>query len=94
MELDRASKISKKRKRVIRRWRLNRFGDEETKPSYQNALMAEVHEFSESTKSKVERGMKGQELVNEVVMEWESVLNRVAKCELGEKITVCGRAAR
>ena len=24
--------------------------------------------------------MKGQELVNEEVMEWESVVNRVAKC--------------
>ena len=35
-----------------------------------------------------------QELVNEVVMEWESVVNRVAKCELGEKMIVCGRAAR
>ena len=70
MELDRASKTSKKRKHV----------------SYRNALMAEVHEFSESTKSKIERGMKGQELVNEVVMEWENVVNRVAKCELGEKI--------
>ena len=53
-----------------------------------------MHEFSESTKSKIERGMKGQELVNEVVMEWESVVNRVAKCELGEKMIVCGRAAR
>ena len=52
--------------------------------------MVEVHEFSESTKSKIERGMKGQELVNEVVMEWESVVNRVAKCELGEKMIVCG----
>ena len=38
--------------------------------------------------------MKGQELVNEVVMEWASVVNRVAKCELGEKMIVCGRAAR
>ena len=38
--------------------------------------------------------MKGQELVNEIVMEWESVVNRVAKCELGEKMIVCGRAAR
>ena len=58
--------------------------------------MAEVHVFSESTKSKIERGicMKGQELVNEVVMEWESVVNRVTKCELGEKMKVCGRAAR
>ena len=94
MELGRASKTSKKRKRVIRRWRLDRFGDDEVKLSYQSALMAEVHEFSESTKSKIERGMKGQELVNEVVMEWESVVNRVAKCELGEKMIVCGRAAR
>ena len=33
--------------------------------------------------------MKEQELVSEVVMEWESVVNRVAKCELGEKIVVC-----
>ena len=41
--------------------------------------MAEVHEFSESTKSKIERCMKGhaQELVNELVMEWESVVSRV-----------------
>ena len=38
--------------------------------------------------------MKGQKLVNEVVMEWESVLDRVAKYELGEKMIVCGRAAR
>ena len=64
MELGRASKTSKKRKRVIRRWRLDRFGDDEVKLSYQSALMAEVHEFSESTKSKIERGKKGQELVN------------------------------
>ena len=56
--------------------------------------MAEVHEFSESTKSKIETGTKGQELINEVVMEWESAVNRAAKCELGEKMIVCGRAAR
>ena len=72
MELGRASKTSKKRKRVIRRWHLDKFGDDEVKLSYQNALMAEVHEFSESTKSKIERCMKGQELVSEVVMERES----------------------
>ena len=24
---------------------------------------------------------------NEIVMEWESVVNRVAKCELGEKMS-------
>ena len=38
--------------------------------------------------------MKGHELVNKVVIEWESAINRVAKCELGEKIIVCARAAR
>ena len=45
MELGRASKTSKKRTRVIRRWHLDRFGDDEVKLSYGNALMAEGHEF-------------------------------------------------
>ena len=94
MELGRATKTSKKRKCVIKRWCLDRFGVDEVKLSYQNALSAEVHRFSENISSKVERGMKGQELVNEVVMEWESAVNRVAKCKLGRKMIVCGRAAR
>ena len=64
------------------------------KLSYQKALRAEVHRCSENIWSKVERGMKGQELVNEVVMEWENVENRVAKSELWEKMIVCGRAVR
>ena len=41
-----------------------------------------MHGFLVSIKSRVERGVKGQELVNEAVMEWGSVVNRVAKCEL------------
>ena len=32
--------------------------------------------------------------MNEVVMGWESVVNRVAKYELGKKMIVCGRPAR
>ena len=32
--------------------------------------------------------------MNEVVIEWESVVNRVTECELGEKMVVCERAAR
>ena len=40
-----------------RRWYLDRFEDDEVKLSYQNALRAEVHGFSEIIKSKVERGM-------------------------------------
>ena len=72
MELCQATKTFKKRKCVIRKWCLNRFGDDEVKLSYQNALRTEVYRFSENIRSIVERGMKGQELVNEVVMEWES----------------------
>ena len=52
MELIWASKISK-RKREIRRCRLDRFGDDEVKLIYRNALKAEVHAFSESIKNKV-----------------------------------------
>ena len=36
MELGRASKTSKRRKRVIRRWHLDIFEDVEVKLSYQN----------------------------------------------------------
>ena len=94
VELGRAAKNSKKGKRVIRRWRLDRFGDDEVKLRYQNGLRAEVHGFSESIKRKVEGGMKGHDLVNEVLREWESIVNRVAKREVGDKMIVCGRAAR
>ena len=38
--------------------------------------------------------MKGYDLVNEVIMEWENIVNRVAKGEVGEKMIVCGRTAR
>ena len=53
-----------------------------------------MHGFSESIKRKVEGGMKGHDLVNEVLGEWESIVNRVAKREVGDKMIVCGRAAR
>ena len=36
-----------------------------------------MHGFSESIKRKVEGGMKGHDLVNEVLREWESIVNRV-----------------
>ena len=88
MELGRTAK------RVIRRWRLERFKEGEIKLRYQKALKAEVHGFSESVKSKLEGGMKGYDLVNEVLMEWENIVNRVAKSEVEEKMIVCGRVAR
>ena len=50
--------------------------------------------FSESIKDRVQEGIKGHELVNLVLHEWESIVNRVARKEVGEKLIVCGRAAR
>ena len=38
--------------------------------------------------------MKGHDLVNEVLKGWESIVNRVAKREVGDKMIVCGRTAR
>ena len=70
------------------------FSDDEVKLRYQNGLRPEVHGFSESIKRKVEGGMKGHDLVNEVLREWESIVNRVARREVGDKMIVCGRAAR
>ena len=57
MELGQETKTSKERKCVIRIWRLDRFGDDGVKLSYQNALRAEAHRFSENIRSRVERGM-------------------------------------
>ena len=44
-----------------------------------------MHGFLERVKSKLEGGMKGYDLVNEVLMEWENIVNRVANSEVGEK---------
>ena len=73
---------------------LGRFDEDEVNLRYQNALKAEVHGFSESIKSKLEGAMKGYDLVNEILMEWENIVNRVAKSGVGKKMIVCGRAAR
>ena len=94
MELGLVAKHKHKSNRVIKRWRLDRFEDEEVKVRYQNALMAKVDSFTESIKCCIEGGLKGHDLVNEVLLKWESIVNEVAKREVGEKMIVCGRAAR
>ena len=53
-----------------------------------------MHGFSESVKSKLKGGTKGYDLVNEVLMEWENIVNRVPTSEVEENMIVCGRAAR
>ena len=94
MELGRIANRSRKEKCVIKRWRLDRFTNEEVKVRYQEVLKAEVDNLSESIKNKVQKGSKGYKLVSGVLHEWESIVNRVAKKEVGEKMIVCGRAAR
>ena len=91
MEIGRVTKRGKKVKCVLRRWRLERFDDVKV---YQKALQDEVLGFMESVSQKVESGMKGEPLVQEVVHEWEDIVNRVAKSVVGEKTIVCGKSAR
>ena len=61
LELGRTTKHSRKGKRVIRKWRLDRLGDG-VKLNYIMALQAEVSRFSESIQSKVASGMVGSTL--------------------------------
>ena len=94
LELGRVAKCCRKQKRTIRKWRLDRFAEDRVKGKYCQALRAEVESFSESIWEKVVQGMRGRELVSEVLEDWESIVNKVAKAEVGEKVVVCGRAAR
>ncbi len=94
MELGRACKLTKSRRRIIKKWCLDRFEVEDVRFSYQEALGKEVKGFSESIRQKMSKGLKGHALVGEVLREWESIVNRVAKREVGEKMIVCGKSAR
>ena len=47
MEIGRVTKRGKKVRRVLRRWRLERFDDVKVKVTYQKALHAEVLGFME-----------------------------------------------
>ena len=73
---------------------MDRFAEDGVKGKYCQALRAEVESFSESIREKVIQGMRGREMVSEVLDDWESNVNRVAKTEVGEKVVVCSRAAR
>ena len=64
------------------------------KLKYIKALQVEVSRFSESIQSKVASGMVGSTLAMNILAHWESIVNEVAKAVVGEKLIVCGRAAR
>ena len=57
-------------------------------------MKSEVGGFVECVSRMEHAGSTGTELVNDVLMEWERIVNRVAKVEVGEKMIVCGRAAK
>ena len=63
MEMGRKEKV----KHVLRRWRLERFDDVKVRVTYQKALQAEILGFTESVSQKVESGMNGEPLVQEVM---------------------------
>ena len=79
LELGRTAKNSRKQKRTIRRWRLDKFGDDVVREKYCEALQAEVEAFSEGISQMEEGGMRGNELVEGVLKEWENIVNRVAR---------------
>ena len=54
-------------------------------------MLEEGREFAESIRLKMIKGLKGHALVGEVLRERESIVNRVAKREVGEKMIVCGK---
>ena len=85
MEIGTVTKRGKKVKRVLRRWRLERFDDVKVRVTYQKALQAEVLEFTESVSQEVESGTKGESLVQEVVHEWEDIANTVARVWLKKR---------
>ena len=93
-ELPRTTKCVKKEKRVIRRWRLERFVDDEVKVKYREALRGSVSYFSDRVQNSLDKGLVGSELVNDVLSKWEGIVNKVAMSIVGEKLIVCGRAAR
>ena len=49
--------------------------------------MFKVHNLSDSIRSLVQKGIKGHELLHE----WESIVNRLARKEVGEKMIVCSK---
>ena len=73
---------------------MDRFPEDGVKGKYCQALRAEVESFSERIWEKVVQGMRGWEFVSEVLEDWESIVNRVAKAEIGDEVVMCGRAAR
>ena len=83
-----------KGKRVIKKWRLDRFDDKEIVIHYKKALSIEKPNFITEIRSIEERNLHGHALIQEVLNAWEKHVTKVAKTVIGEKTVVCGRSTR
>ena len=59
---------------MIRRWRLDRFVDDDVKVKYRDSFQAEVSGFAEII---MHKETTGSELVDEVLEEWERIVSRL-----------------
>ena len=66
MELGRTVKTTKQQKRVIKKWCIERFQDEEVRQKYQEALNVEVDGFQGRVRQWKTQGLRGSELVKVV----------------------------
>ena len=69
MNLGRACKLTKSCRRIIEKWRLDRFEVRAVRSIYQRALEDEVKGFSEGIMQKMNKGLKSHALVSEVLKE-------------------------
>ena len=80
MDLGRACKLTKSRRRIIKKWLLDRYEIEDVRANYQRALEEVVKEFSESIRQKMNKGVKGHTLVGKVLRECRGI------CRISQRV--------
>ena len=81
-----------RKKRVIYQWRVDALRDKELREKYQEALKLEVDLFTEKLHNYKMTCTPGIDTVKMALIEWEKVVNRVARKIVGRKKIVCGRS--
>ena len=94
LELGRLTKRHTKGKRVIKKWRLDRFDDKEIVIRYKKALSIGEPNFIKEIRSIEESNIHGHALIQEVLNSWEKRVTKVAKSVIGERMVVCGRSTK
>ena len=79
LELGRLTKRRTKGRRVIKKWRLDRFDDKEIVIRYKKALSIEEPNFITEIRIIEERDLHGHALIQEVLNAWEKHVTKVAK---------------